>query len=232
MIPYPIKNKDQIKSAGYISGAMTHPDYQGKGIMSEMLNYSFEVMQKKGYDFSFLIPQKEWLFDYYARFGYEKTFPTSIVAAKSINIAFTQEIILRDKTIQISTQSNEIDLSDFFITYSRFLTENDSVVLKTKKQIAIILEDFFDEKGVLFFNDWGIAFCLKKEKYILIKEFFYFDNEIATLFLSAITEYYQTENLFIQTYNTSTAANHRGMIKKLTDHTAIPSDIYMSMMLD
>lgn len=232
IIPYPIKNQEQIKLAGYISGAMTHPDHRGTGIMSKMLEYSFTVMQEKGYDYSFLIPQEEWLFDYYMRFGYEKAFPSSYIECSSILEEPQQSSILRDKKIRIYSQSKEIDLSDFFITYSRFLMQNNPVILKTKEQVYIFLEDLFDEQGVLFTNDWGVAFCLKERDRVLIKEFFYFDSEIEQSFLSVITDHFQTESLFIQTYDSSPLAICRGMIKKMREDTKIPPNIYMSMMLD
>jgi Predicted acetyltransferase involved in intracellular survival and related acetyltransferases len=232
MIPYPIKNNDQIKLAGYISGTMTHPDYRRKGIMSRMLKYSFDAMREKGYDFSFLIPQEGWLFEYYSRFGYEEAFPNSFVSPALFEASSSQEVILRDKTIRIYTRPEEIDLSDFFAVYSRFLMENNPVVLKTKKQVAIILDDFFDEKGVLFSNDWGIAFCSGNKEEVFVKEFFYFDTEMEGHFLSAITGYFQTKNLLIQKYSASPSATCLGMIKKLTNSVHIPVDLYMSMMLD
>jgi Predicted acetyltransferase involved in intracellular survival and related acetyltransferases len=232
IIPYPIKNQEQIKLAGYISGAMTHPDYRGIGIMSKILEYSFVFMQEKGYEYSFLIPQEEWLFDYYARFGYERAFPSSYIESPFVETKPQQSNILRDKTIRIYNNLTEIDLSDFFITYSRFLTQNNPVILKTKEQLSTILEDLFDEKGNLFTNDWGVAFCLKERSRVLIKEFFYFDQEIKHSFLSVISDYFQTKQLLVRTYYSSPSTICQGMIKSLTEYTNIPTDIYMSMMLD
>jgi len=232
MIPYPIRNNGQIRLAGYISGAMTHPSFRKRRIMGQMLEYSFDVMREKGYDFSFLIPQEDWLFEYYSKFGYQEAFPKAFVSPVSFEIKSSQKIILRDKTIRIYTQMEEVDISDFFIGYSRFLMENNPVVLKSKTQLAIILEDFFDERGVLFSNDWGIAFCSGNKEEVFVKEFFYFDTEMESLFLSAIADYFRTKNLLIQKYESSPSVFYQGMIKKLTDHSNIPVDIYMSMMLD
>ena len=231
MIPYPLKNNGQIRLAGYISGAMTHPDFRAKGIMSRLLNHSFDVMREKGYDFSFLIPQKEWLFDYYERFGYQKAFPVTSTKTCHPRQCF-ESGILRDKAIRIHTDASGLDLADFFIVYSRFLIEENPVVLKSKDQVSAFIDNFFDEKGVLFANDWGIAFCIKESKRVIIKEFFYFDPEIESLFLSAIENYFQTQELLMQNYSASESAHYRGMIKNLNGLSEIPIDIYMSMMLD
>ena len=70
IIPYTIRIGNTIHSAGYISGTMTHPDYRKRGYMRELLTVSFDEMEKKGYDYTFLIPEKEELIDMYAKFGF------------------------------------------------------------------------------------------------------------------------------------------------------------------
>jgi len=70
IIPYQIKKGYAILHGGYISGAMTHPDYRMKGYMSKLLLTSFDVMIEKGYDYAFLIPQEKGLIDMYAKYGF------------------------------------------------------------------------------------------------------------------------------------------------------------------
>jgi predicted acetyltransferase len=72
MIPYSLKIGAKIYSAAYISGAMTHPDFQKRGYMGQLLKASFEAMKENGYDYTFLIPQEEWLFGFYEKFGYRR----------------------------------------------------------------------------------------------------------------------------------------------------------------
>jgi len=76
MIPYQIKAGDNLSWGGYISGAMTHPDYRKKGYMSQLLYASFDEMIKKGYDYTFLIPQEEWLIRVYAKYGFRLCEPS------------------------------------------------------------------------------------------------------------------------------------------------------------
>lgn len=71
MIPYQLKIGDSFSSGGYISGAMTHPDYRKKGYMTQLLQASFDEMIKKGYDYTFLIPQEKWLIPVYEKNGFQ-----------------------------------------------------------------------------------------------------------------------------------------------------------------
>lgn len=233
ILPFPIKVGNSIKLSGYISGAMTHPDFQGKGIMKEMLNTSCEIMKEKCYEYSFLIPQEDWLFDYYAKFGYQEAFPFSLDPITKIDARDTESNVLRDKEVQIYTHLEEVDIDNFYSIYYRFLMEQDSAVLKPKKQIEYILEDFFIDHGVLFLNDWGLAFTLRKSDGIRLKEFFYFDPEIRSEFLITISDYFKTKKLTIANYSFSESSKYRGMIKPLTENNIdLVENTYMSMMLD
>jgi predicted acetyltransferase len=60
--------------AAYISGACTHPDFRGKGMMARLLAESFGRMVQQHIPLSILIPANRGLFDYYARAGYASAF--------------------------------------------------------------------------------------------------------------------------------------------------------------
>ena len=76
MIPYQIKASNQLLWGGYISGAMTHPDHRNKGCMAQLLYTSFDEMIKKGYDYTFLIPQEKWLIQVYEKYGFRLCEPS------------------------------------------------------------------------------------------------------------------------------------------------------------
>lgn len=61
-------------SAYYIYAAATHPDFEGKGHMKSILSNTVSVAKKRGADFLALVPAEDWLFDFYARFGFETKF--------------------------------------------------------------------------------------------------------------------------------------------------------------
>jgi predicted acetyltransferase len=117
MIPYQLKLETTISLAGYISGAMTHPDSREKGCMSQLLEFSFQIMKKKGYDYTFLIPQEEWLFEFYRKRGYQPFISPSLKDIKDFK-----------------------DLKDFK-EHTHFLTTLPNAVLKSEEQFANIVAD-------------------------------------------------------------------------------------------
>lgn len=74
-IPYEIQ---KIGRVTYIYGAATRPEYRNQGLMSKLLNKSFEIDKQKGFTGSILIPANESLFEFYANFGYKKAFYKNI----------------------------------------------------------------------------------------------------------------------------------------------------------
>ena len=70
IIPYSIQTGHQLRTGGYLSGIMTHPDYRKRGYMDKLLRAAFDKMIEKRYDYAFLIPQKKELIDMYAKYGF------------------------------------------------------------------------------------------------------------------------------------------------------------------
>jgi predicted acetyltransferase len=235
MIPYSMKIGTAISTAGYISGAMTHPDFQKRGYMGKLLNAAFKTMQTKGYDYTFLIPQKEWLFGYYGKFGYAPAFPERKENLLTSNIGnFTgqapTDVIKRFSHPSFGTDSPVF--SHIYASYSCFLSEMPHVVLKSESQFAHILWDFFDEKGVLFANNQGIAFTFQKEDTVIIKDFFYRDKKIKQAFLASINQYYAPKKIIIRYDPNAPVTRYKGMIKPLNASKEVITDIYMDTMLD
>ena len=74
MLPYPMTFCGKQIQTSYISGACTHPDYRGKGVMKELLSQALTKMLHNNVILSTLIPAEPWLFDYYAHMGYAPVF--------------------------------------------------------------------------------------------------------------------------------------------------------------
>lgn len=232
IIPYPVKIGNVIFPAGYISGAMTHPGFQKKGHMASLLNASFDEMKQKKYNYTFLIPQEEWLFDFYEKWGYERAFPIHKESIIETPGEVVGSNILRDKSVKICRAIEETDMDDFYIIYSRFLMEKHNVVLKTKQHFVNILWDLFEDGGIALYNDWGIAFLYPQKEIITIREFFYFDEEIKREFLNTININYAGKEIIIHNNPNAPFLKYGGMIKSLDESIDPVCDIYMSMMLD
>ncbi len=71
MMPYELKN---IGKVTYIYGAATNPKYRKQGLMSKLLNKSFEIDVENGVIASILIPANKPLYDFYGKLGYETCF--------------------------------------------------------------------------------------------------------------------------------------------------------------
>ncbi len=70
MLPYQLSIGDKTGEATYIYGACTHPEYRRRHLMAQLLETSFQLDLQYGRIASLLIPQEEWLFDFYRPFGY------------------------------------------------------------------------------------------------------------------------------------------------------------------
>ena len=77
LIPYDMTYFNQIIPTTYISGACTHAKHRKQGVMGNLLAKAFSHMHHKGIILSTLIPAEDWLFNYYAKFGYIPTFQYS-----------------------------------------------------------------------------------------------------------------------------------------------------------
>lgn len=74
MLPYIISFYGQIIPFYYLAGLCTLPECRGKGYMGKLIDESFAVMAQRGISLSILVPAEEWLFSYYAKFGFETVF--------------------------------------------------------------------------------------------------------------------------------------------------------------
>jgi predicted acetyltransferase len=70
MIPCKIKIDRRVLPSAYVCGVCTLPPERGKGVMNGLMTEAMEVMRRKGYVISTLIPAEPWLFDFYKKFGY------------------------------------------------------------------------------------------------------------------------------------------------------------------
>lgn len=232
MIPYPAKIDETVSFWGYISGAMTHPEFQKKGYMAQLLQASFTEMKKKDYACSFLIPQEDWLFNFYSKYGYEKAFPLNgekIIESSENNIDPSP---IRGKTIKICKSISEVNMEDFYMIYSQLLIKKTNAILKTKQHLDNIIWDFFEDKGVLLYNDWGAAFLYIQENNILIKEILYYNEEICQKFIDFIDKTFCPKKIIIKNNPHAPFLKYQGMIKSLDNNMNVTPDIYMSLMLD
>jgi predicted acetyltransferase len=125
MLPYQFTFCGEEAPAAYISGACTLPEYQNRGYMSKLMIAAFELMCEREILLSILIPAEAWLYDYYAKFGYEKVF-----------FADEDEIPL----LKILQKSKD-DLNIAYAMFDKLFREKDFCVQKTKADFITIVKD-------------------------------------------------------------------------------------------
>lgn len=231
MIPYALKNGKEIFRAGYISGAMTHPDFRQKGFMKELLLASFDAMRERGFEYTFLIPQETWLFDFYAKFGYEIFAPPLLQTKHSEDPQYMDSRCCVCNIYKRTDAEHVRNDKALYPVYSCFLSEIPQAVLKTEEQFRQIIRDFFNENGVLFAGEQGIAFTMQEENSIVIKEFFYRNAKVEEQFLNGIRDYYAMKNIVILN-SSCKLTGQRGMIKRLNEAKPEIPELYAGMMLD
>lgn len=77
MLPFEIQVGAERKAVTYIYGACTAPQHRRKHLMAHLLEESFRLDRAQGRAASVLIPQEEWLFGFYEKFGYQIGFTVS-----------------------------------------------------------------------------------------------------------------------------------------------------------
>ena len=82
MLPYQFTFYGKEIPVLYLSGVCTLPEARKKGIMHQLLLYSFEVARMRNVPLMLLVPQEQWLLNFYAKIGFVKTFD---VGAEPLN---------------------------------------------------------------------------------------------------------------------------------------------------
>lgn len=85
MLPVILCDGENTYRSSYLYGVGTLPEYRGKGIMTHVINYSFDLGKKNGIDYSVLIVQEQSLLEYYKRFGFKKFFSVGEKTIKADN---------------------------------------------------------------------------------------------------------------------------------------------------
>ncbi|MCD7900923.1 MAG: GNAT family N-acetyltransferase [Bacteroides sp.] len=174
MIPYEMTLLGQIIPTSYISGACTHPQYQGKGVMKELLRKSFLRMIDEGILISTLIPAEPWLFDYYARMGYSPVFNYSTRTLLASE--------LKPSSAPISIKKSTVYSEDIYRYLNRKMHERPCCIQHTADDFNVVVADLILSQGQTLSAHrqeeiTGIVLAAPKDEVLEIKELFAEDKE-------------------------------------------------------
>ncbi len=74
MLPYIFTFHQTEIPIAYFSGLCTLPEARKKGFMAALIRKAFDVLQQRQIPLAVLVPQEEWLLEFYDKFGFAKTF--------------------------------------------------------------------------------------------------------------------------------------------------------------
>lgn len=160
MLPYNITFYGKEVPTAYISGACTLPECRKKGYMEKLLVRSFEVMRERNVPISTLIPAEEWLYGFYGKYDYAKTFE-----ADSEEIQF-REIIKQHQKIE-----------DAYTAFDSLYRKKNLCMQKTFADFLAIVEDAKMENFPSVTNLSGMARIIMPKELLNIYTDFYSDKE-------------------------------------------------------
>ncbi|MDL2212831.1 GNAT family N-acetyltransferase [Bacteroides sp. OttesenSCG-928-E20] len=166
MIPYPMTIWGTEVNTSYISGACTHPEYQGKGVMRELLSQAFAQMTKRDVHISTLIPAKPWLFDYYAKAGYAPVFHHTKTTVIRTEIPAPEDTELK--------QIYEYD-EDIYTYFNAQMHQRPCCIQHDVDDYKVVLEDLHLSEGAVFAayqqdKVVGVIFAEPQDDGIKVKE--------------------------------------------------------------
>lgn len=184
MLPYPMTFCGKVIQTSYISGACTHPDYRGNGVMGGLLEKSFGRMLRDGVAISTLIPGEPWLFDYYTRMGYAAVFQYAKEEIVEFNATPNEKVVI--------TSISEYQEAAYKYL-NRKMAERPCCIQHTKADFKVILADLERSHDTLFIavqeeTVVGIAITYKQADTLLIGELFAESKEIKNYMLHRIHE--------------------------------------------
>ena len=143
MLPYPMTFGQEVVNVSYISGACTLPEARSRGIMRELLGEAFRRMKQRGLAFSILIPQEDWLYDYYARVGYSPVFK---VVERCYSV---HERDLQGKfRVEVARNASEIT-GEWFAYFEKQNRRREFCVQHPREDYDTVVQDLFASGGKL-----------------------------------------------------------------------------------
>lgn len=147
MLPYQFNFWNESLEICYLCGLATLPAFRNKGIMSELIQTSNQLMEQRKIDLAILIPATEKLFTYYQQFDYEQVFE------KEDEEIPLQKIIEKNK-----------DLISAYQTFDKIYRTKDFCIQKTFEDFCSIIADFEQDRYERKANISAMARLIAVEK--------------------------------------------------------------------
>lgn len=140
MLPYSIRFYGKEIPFSYLAGLCTLPEFRNKGYMGKLIRTSFDVLKERQIPLCGLVPAEDWLYGYYAKYGFETVFDST------------------EDTIDLSSVlSKGKDFQEDYLLFDKQYQSEDFCVVKTFLDFEAIVDDYKDEGCPLKGNLNGMA---------------------------------------------------------------------------
>lgn len=186
MLPYTMTFYGKEISVAYIYGACTAPEYQGQGLMRQLIEESFEVMRQRKVAMAVIVPADSWLFDFYREQGFAEAFDYTLDTYVRPDRAIQAPLL----TIVPPEAPSMQRLYDYFNGKMR---ERPCCILHTYEDFVTILRDIEISGGQMLTAltpeqvPVGMIFLHRDGDRVFVKELLYDNNQIKDLLLQEAT---------------------------------------------
>lgn len=212
-------NEAEILASGlqgmYLCGLATDPKFRHRGIMSRLIEQINEIATCDGFDFTFLIPADEGLFDYYADRKYVKSIFRTVnrfasdhdfLSVKSVDKISREKIdILQSKDTASYDSKLMYKVYDLVIESEKRMPW--MTATHTVKEIDMIFEDARNSGGRMFYTMdsddvlTAVTFTFPNDdKEVVVPHVFYRDNESLRALLAGVKNAYADRELVVYSF--------------------------------
>ncbi len=208
MLNCQIAKNEKLYNATYIFGAGTHEDYRRKHQMQQLLDESFKLDMQNAKYFSVLIPQEDWLFKFYEKYGYNKQFylkKDHIVNRKNNYEKQTIHFANCDDIEQLNKIYEQNVMHDFFVKRNKQFWESQiKLVNDTGSGVAVLK----DSENIIAY-----AFVYNSEKELFVQEAFAINDNGTQTLLQNLCNFYNKGELKCMQYTDKVLNKPFAMVK-------------------
>ena len=164
MLPVSLKCGTERYRGHYIYAAATRKDYEGRGLMSRLLEFSCQEAEAAGERFSCLLPASEALVQFYGRRGYRPAFYKELVHYPPYGAAASQQ----------RTALRKLGPEELAIMRQRFAEGLETVLLQDVPLYPYLylelMESGMEVLGVALGGREDYAVCYPEDGLLVVKE--------------------------------------------------------------
>lgn len=213
MLPYPMTFYGATVYCSYISGACTNPAVRSKGIMKSLLHSALGRMKDRHIPLSILIPQEQWLFDYYKRAGYTAAFyglwqKNRVIPGNNVT-----------NVVRLKREDAIRSISEYYSYFTNRMQQYDCCVQHTEEDFNSILLDLYASGGgLLVAHDTegaisGMAFAIPQESQLLFTELLYESEDDRQQLMEKAACYWKRERVEYKLFANTPDSTPFGMLR-------------------